>query len=475
MVGPEATSEDVRVEKASARRAVDGGSSLVVRMVALSYLGAAIYDQAHTAIKLLRDVGEDHEFRLLAALLEQEEPTTVLSNKAQDVRLWLDLGGQDSPPEDVYVENSSDLEGTGVTQSSDSLADTGEISSKSDDLVVRSVTAESGNEEAKEVEEESEKSGERDEVSDDEDADLDPKPPTLIFLPNNAYNYESGFRRISELFAEECFTESENQLVTRFRIDITSRNMFMVRALDALLTVTWIPARIGVLNVRTPVTAIKTIVVAEMVEIDKATYHALDIFADSKKAEYILNRLRSGTAKVKHWENLYKMISKCCVHWQIYGKFDFRDSLVENRLVVNSGVDPELDKAKELYRRLPGILTQVAHDESKRLQADTCSVAYVPMIGYLLAVPYDFNVEQFDDLQVIYSTDNTLNVKSERMRELDEELGDVKMKIIDKETTIAIRMSSLILSRSALLLGVERVTIFVGCGDFACTDGKTIG
>ncbi|PIO73071.1 MutS family domain IV [Teladorsagia circumcincta] len=135
---------------------------------------------------------------------------------------------------------------------------------------------------------------------------------------------------------------------------------------------------------------------------------------------------------------------------------DFRDSLVENRLVVNSGVDPELDRAKELYRRLPGILTQVAHEESKRLQADTCSVAYVPMIGYLLAVPYDFNVEQFEDLQVIYSTDSTLNVKSARMRELDEELGDVKMKIIDKETTIAIRMSSLILSRSALLLGVER-------------------
>ncbi|KAK6049051.1 hypothetical protein COOONC_13444 [Cooperia oncophora] len=43
------------------------------------------------------------------------------------------------------------------------------------------------------------------------------------------------------------------------------------------------------------------------------------------------------------------------------------------------------------------------------------------------------------------------------MRELDEELGDVKMKIIDKETTITIRMSSLILSRSAMLLGVERV------------------
>lgn len=42
-------------------------------------------------------------------------------------------------------------------------------------------------------------------------------------------------------------------------------------------------------------------------------------------------------------------------------------------------------------------------------------------------------------LQVIFTTGDTTNVKSDRMRELDEELGDVKMKIIDKETTITIR------------------------------------
>ncbi|KAK6039842.1 MutS domain V protein, partial [Cooperia oncophora] len=318
-----------------------------------------------------------------------------------------------------------------------------------------------------------------------------------------------------------------------------SPRKLQVRALGALLRYLD-SARIGVefepLNVRTPVTSIKTIVVDEMVEIDKATYYALDIFAENKKAErsyrhgairphsavslfslcnrcksgdcnlditakiygllgsmrsmkYILNRLRSGTAKVKHWESLYKMISnavsigrymeasgtKLSLVEDDIGCFgdtlaetmavlgamiDFRESLVENRIVVNSGVDPELDRAKELYRRLPGILTQVAQDESKRLQADTCSVAYVPMIGYLLAVPYDFNVDQFDDLQVIL-LDRYIRLKSfeesKRMRELDEELGDVKMKIIDKETTITIRMSSLILSRSAMLLGVERV------------------
>ncbi|KAL6736397.1 hypothetical protein Aduo_006754 [Ancylostoma duodenale] len=135
---------------------------------------------------------------------------------------------------------------------------------------------------------------------------------------------------------------------------------------------------------------------------------------------------------------------------------DFEESYAENRLVMRPGVDPELDRAKSLYRQLPSILTQVAQDESSRFKAATCSVAYVPMIGYLVALPHNFHVEDFEDLEVIYSTAHTLHAKDERMRTLDEELGDVKMRIIDKETTITLRMSSLILSRSSLLLSAER-------------------
>nr|CDJ95389.1 DNA mismatch repair protein MutS domain containing protein [Haemonchus contortus] len=561
---------------------LDDSAIILAISYSAGYLGAAVYDQGRTTIKLLRDVAEDHEFRLLTALIQQEEPTTILSNKAQDVRMVsfiCVLCGEDPPPDDVYVEHSSDLGTTGVTHSAGSLAASGEISSHSDDLTAQSVTGESKDKE----EEQPVEDGDEEDIEDD-DFDPEPKPPTLIFLPNNAYNYESGFKRISELFAGECFSESENQLVTRFRIDISSRNM--VRAMGALLRYLD-SARIGVefepLNVRTPVTAIKSIVVAEMVEIDEATYRALDIFAENKKAErnyrhgvarhrcavslfslcnrcksgigrntlrkwferpttnqdilvsrqqaisyflqdcnldttgkiygllgsmrsmrYILDRLRSGTAKVRHWESLYKMLSNAVSIGRYMETFstklslvdddrecfgdtltetaavlgamiDFHESRLENRIVVNSGVDPELDRAKDLYRRLPAILTQVAQDESKRLQADTCSVAYVPMIGYLLAIPYDFDVKQFDDLQVIYSTDKTLNVKSERMRELDEELGDVKMKIIDKETTITIRMSSLLLSRSSLLLGVERVACLLDAAISLALTARQLG
>uniref|UniRef100_A0A0K0DGW1 MUTSd domain-containing protein n=1 Tax=Angiostrongylus cantonensis TaxID=6313 RepID=A0A0K0DGW1_ANGCA len=255
-------------------------------------------------------------------------------------------------------------------------------------------------------------------------------------------DFESGISRITELFADECFNESENQLVTRFRIDTSSRNM--VRALGALLKY-MDAARVGVeyepLNVQTPVTAVKRIAVGELVEVDSGTYLALDIFSKNEMMkrnvrrrtvtsqsssslftlcnkcrsgpgrqtlrkwferpttnlnvlnsrhqaisfflQYALDRLRSGTAKVRHWENLFKI--------------DFEESYVENRPVMKIGVDPELDRTKQLYRQLPGFLTRIAQEECRRLKAETCSVAYVPLIGYLVSLPLDFPVDEFEE------------------------------------------------------------------------------
>ncbi|EPB73373.1 MutS domain V protein [Ancylostoma ceylanicum] len=397
-----------------------------------SYLGVAIYDQSRTAIRLLNDVLEDQEFStldsctfiifhwstvcvdFLSSVLQQEEPAMILVNKSQDIRF------------------------------------------------IRYISQ---------------------------------------------HYFESGFKRISELFAEECSNEAENHLSTRFRIDISSRNMVIctfffinflfvlvrtllskVRALGALLKY-MDSARIGVeyeaANVRTPITTIKTIRIGEMVEIDKDTYRALDIFSDDKgkqdcnleltgKLHTLLGSLRSvrtissSVMIGRYLESLSSPLALLKDDIDCYSEtlvetyavlnamIDFEESYAENRLVMRPGVDPELDRAKGLYRQLPSILTRVAQEEASRFQAATCSVAYVPMIGYLVALPHDFQVENFEDVEVIYSTAHTLHAKDEAMRKLDEDLGDVKMRIIDKETTITLRMSSLILSRSSLLLAAER-------------------
>uniref|UniRef100_A0A1I7WRL2 Asparagine synthetase domain-containing protein n=1 Tax=Heterorhabditis bacteriophora TaxID=37862 RepID=A0A1I7WRL2_HETBA len=73
--------------------------------------------------------------------------------------------------------------------------------------------------------------------------------------------FESALKRISELFAGESLNDFENDLILKFRVDVNSLNM--VRAFGALLK--YMDAvRVGVefdaLNVRTPVSAIKTLV-----------------------------------------------------------------------------------------------------------------------------------------------------------------------------------------------------------------------
>ena len=42
-------------------------------------------------------------------------------------------------------------------------------------------------------------------------------------------------------------------------------------------------------------------------------------------------------------------------------------------------------------------------------------------------------------MELIYETKDSVQVKSKKMTELDEQLGDVKLQIIDKETTIMLR------------------------------------
>lgn len=42
-------------------------------------------------------------------------------------------------------------------------------------------------------------------------------------------------------------------------------------------------------------------------------------------------------------------------------------------------------------------------------------------------------------LELVYKTEKEVSVKSRRMRDLDEDLGDLRMQIIDKESIITMR------------------------------------
>lgn len=63
------------------------------------------------------------------------------------------------------------------------------------------------------------------------------------------------------------------------------------------------------------------------------------------------------------------------------------------------------------------------------------------MFGYLLIVPKDtvFPPAMRSEIELLYETDDSLHVKNERMRQLDRDIGDVKMEINDIETSAMLR------------------------------------
>uniref|UniRef100_A0A914Z3G0 DNA mismatch repair protein MutS core domain-containing protein n=1 Tax=Panagrolaimus superbus TaxID=310955 RepID=A0A914Z3G0_9BILA len=195
----------------------------------------------------------------------------------------------------------------------------------------------------------------------------------------------------------------------------------------------------------------------------------------------ILRRLRNGSASVGDWINLYNtsysmieivdFITEREINLKILkGKFkfyndlyqlaavisevmDFQESKGENRFVVKNGVDDELDLLKEKYADLPHRLTLIAKNEADLLDIDTCSVAYVPIIGFLLVVSENARISprMASKLDLIYTADGEANYKSPKMKVLDQEIGDIKMQIIDAETSTVLRLQSLVLKRSTSL------------------------
>lgn len=63
------------------------------------------------------------------------------------------------------------------------------------------------------------------------------------------------------------------------------------------------------------------------------------------------------------------------------------------------------------------------------------------MFGYLLVVPKNttFPSSVENEIEVLYETENAIHVKNERMRQLDREIGDIKMEIIDIETNAMLK------------------------------------
>lgn len=213
-----------------------------------------------------------------------------------------------------------------------------------------------------------------------------------------------------------------------------------------------------------------------------------------KNVPLILRRMALSNTRVSDWQALYKTVySAVCLrdacrslpstielfqtisqvftddlHYiasLISKVVDFENSISENHFIVKPNIDPTIDEKKQKLLGLSDFLTEVARKELEDLdnRIPSCSVIYIPVIGFLLSVPWlptmvdksDFEIEGLD---FMFLSEGKLHYRSARTKELDSLLGDLHCEIRDQETLIMYQLQTKILEKSAVLSDVIEYT-----------------
>eukprot|EP00960_Hanusia_phi_P025874 745925-Hanusia_phi.AAC.3 len=170
-----------------------------------------------------------------------------------------------------------------------------------------------------------------------------------------------------------------------------------------------------------------------------------------KDVPRVLARMRNSSASLSDWINLTTSVKK---------------SKVRKRISVAKGVDEELDQDKRNYDSLGQFLEDVAQQEVDDLpdsmEGLRISVVFFPQLGYLVASPNVANVA-IPGMEMHFQTEEYVYWKSGRMRELDENVGDIWGKICDREFAIINRVREKLLEFDDQLIDTCKVTAALDC------------
>ncbi|KRY89713.1 MutS -like protein 5 [Trichinella pseudospiralis] len=218
-----------------------------------------------------------------------------------------------------------------------------------------------------------------------------------------------------------------------------------------------------------------------------------------KSVTAIFNRLRAAKVNPSDWISLYKTINACIfvaeflknrknlkvilsemydisleklqkISSLINELVDFKAMVEERQFAVKSGIDRTLDEKKELLKRLPELLTEVIKSEVDNLPFPiaACTCVYIPTIGYLIAVPRSSSCSKDGDyekpgLEFMFITNDRVHYKNETMRQLDAELGDVKLDIKDLESSIMISLQNFVLKHATVIQHAVECAATIDC------------
>ncbi|XP_053363049.1 mutS protein homolog 5 [Clarias gariepinus] len=218
-----------------------------------------------------------------------------------------------------------------------------------------------------------------------------------------------------------------------------------------------------------------------------------------KNIPVLLHKMSLSNIKVADWQNLYKTVYSAVgirdsvrslpqtvqLFQEISEEFtddlhyiatliskvvDFEASLAENRFTIKPNVDPVIDEKKRRMMGLSDFLTDVARAELENLDPRfaSCSVIYIPLIGFLLSVPRlpgmvekeNFEIEGLD---FIFMSEDRLHYRTARTKELDNMLGDLHCDIRDMETAVMTQLQATILQRSSCLYKILALYAELDC------------
>ncbi|KAF3218328.1 MutS protein msh5 [Orbilia oligospora] len=172
--------------------------------------------------------------------------------------------------------------------------------------------------------------------------------------------------------------------------------------------------------------------------------------------------------EIVHLQNIGKMIDDTV---------DFEESQYQGRVCVKPGVDSDLDAIKDTYNSFDYMLSDVAKEITNQLPPEikttglNLNVIYYPQLGYLICIPLGSDKEPVysgsngdDDIMNkwdwMFSTAHSAYFKSQRTRDLEENLGDIFGAICDKEIDILHELQEKVMKYKDLLTSISSI-----CGE----------
>ena len=148
----------------------------------------------------------------------------------------------------------------------------------------------------------------------------------------------------------------------------------------------------------------------------------------------------------------------------VHDVVDLDSSIEQHRTIVNRGIDERLDEIKVVYDGMDNVLSKTAIEITRTIpqEIDTSlNVIYFPQLGFHITVPVDELTGQpvyeggDERWERMFTTRNQVYFKDRRMRDMDDQLGDLYAMICDIEIEISYDLAQRVLEDEKLLIDVS--------------------